>query len=638
MPVNKSLKLKLLFILTILTSLISSIMYHHYQIKNPSTLEITINDDSNKIDCIEVFFNNVYETSWRDCNGDSNKYYFHNIPNSIKNIRVDFGSKPNISFSIQEMIFISSGIEKTIDVKNLLLWNKDQLIIKDDKFITNGNDSKILGNIEFESSQQKYNLLIFIIPIIAFTSILFIQIIKNGITFKIAEEMLIILGFSFGFISAFPGHTNFDELYTLGEYFREKISDMHPPMQMLFTGMFIKAGNFIGIMPIISMAFILIIQLLIYWWSIKVITNLIDNSILKIIFLAILALSPIGLVYSGHIGKDSQMAIALLFSFTLIITGNNEKRLILILMAIFPIFYAYTIRANGPAAVLPILFYWTISIISHLNIKKYTIFKSFCTFIFTLLFINIINNVIVRTNVKIYCCGGVQLIMTPVYDLMGVSKTLQKNLVPEYLYIDKYDLTDINKNFDSTYINWDGLIQANYKHLIPVLKLWLAMAKEHPSELIEHRLNTLKYFFGLQMSPPAFPYMSGFYSEINKTGKSNVTYRLVEEYKSIEPYLLLKHSFELYFSKTASFPFYRYWIYLFCNLILFVYIVKNKIKVSSSVYILTFSSILYTLPYLVIANSAQFRYVYWSVLSFYIIFFINIDKIMLHKKTKEFKG
>ena len=631
---NTKLRLKIIFILMILATLISSIYYQDQKIKKSSSLVITLGQDHAKIDCMEVYFNNIYNKSWTDCKGENNKYYFKNIPDDVKNIRIDFGGSPNISFKVKEITFLSFKSKKSIDISSLAAWNKDQLTLNGDEYITDGNDSKILGDFRFESGNDKKDLAIFLLPILLLIAVFIYQSYQYGITYKLSEELLIILGFFLGIISSFPGHTNFDELYTLGEYFRGEVSDMHPPMQMLLSAHTIEIGLKFGLIPIISVAIILFIQLLIYWWSIKTLSTFIQNQFLRIVFLAILALSPIGLVYSAHIGKDSQMAIALLFSFTLILLANSKNKIKLLFIAIVPIFYAYTIRANGPAAVIPILFFWSISIVKILNFKKNIILKATGGFFLILLLINILNYSILRTNVKIHCCGGIQLIMTPVYDLMGVSKIIQKNLIPNYLYIDKYDLSDINKNFDSTCINWDGLKQADYSKLIPILQLWLDMIKDYPTEFIVHRFNTLKYFFGMQFSPPAFPYMSGFYNNIEKTGKSKVTNELVAEYNLIAPYLILKDILESYFGATAKFPFYRYWVYLLLNLVVFLYISKIKLKVHFPINILTFSALLYTLPYLILANSAQFRYIYWPVIAFYIVFFINLDQILLCKKCK----
>jgi hypothetical protein len=622
------MKIKLIFIFLIISGILTSIYYKNNTINNSTKLYIDIIQENKRLDCIEIYINNNNHKTWKDCKGINNKYKFHNLPQSIQNIRIDFEGANNLTFKIKEIEFISSKSKKNLNLNELDYWTKEQLIIDHNGYSINGNDAKIMGSIAIGDKNNDPSMLIYSVPSLILLIIFLQQLYKSKNDYKILEEITLILGFTVAYISAFPGHTNFDELMTLGEYFRGEVSDMHPPMHMLFNAQFIKYGLVAGIMPIISVGIILLIQLMVYWWSIKTIAKIIENHKIRLVFLIILALSPIGMIYSSHIGKDSQMAISLLFSFALIYFGNKECKLSVMIIALAPIFYAYTIRANAPAAVLPILFYWAVSVLNVLKINKKIKTKTIGLVLGVLVIIHILNYNIVNNTVKIKCCGGVQLIMTPVYDLMGISKEIQENLVPEFLYLEKYDLSDINRNFNSTYINWDGLKQANFSQLIPVMNLWLKAILDYPYEFIAHRMNTLKYFFGLQFGAPAFPYMSGFFNNIGATGSSNTTLELIGEYNKISPYLIYKEISEVYYSKTSTFIFYRFWVYILITIAMFICMGYLKLKYDFYLKILIASSVFYTLPYLVLANSAQFRYVYWPALALYIIFFINLDKII----------
>ena len=622
------MKIKLILISLVFSAILSSIYYQNIIIKNATKLNIEVIQESERLDCIEIFINNNFNKTWKDCKGVNNKYKFDNLPQNIQNIRIDFEGPNNLTFKIKEIEFIFLNNIKKVNLTDLNYWTKEQLIINQDEYRINGNDSKIIGKIDFNIENSDPSFFVFSIPSLIILIIFLYQLYKYKNNYKLLEDIVIMLGFSVAFISAFPGHTNFDELMTLGEYFRGEVSDMHPPMQMLFSVQFIKFGLEVGLMPVITVGIILLVQLMAYWWSIKTIAKFIENHVIRIVFLIILALSPIGMIYSSHIGKDSQMAISLLFSFALIYLGIKQCRLSIVSIALAPIFYAYTIRANAPAAVLPIIFYWAISVLSILKINNKIKIKTIVLVLSVLIIINILNYSIVNNTVKIKCCSGVQLIMTPVYDLMGISRKIQYNLVPDFLYSGKYDLSDINRNFNSTYINWDGLKQANFSQLMPVMKLWFKAILDYPNEFIEHRMNTLKYFFGLQFGPPAFPYMSGFFNNISVTGSSNITLELISEYNKIAPYLIFKDASELYFSKTSSFIFYRFWVYIAFSIAIFILMKCLRLKYDLAPKILLSSSVLYILPYIILANSAQFRYVYWPALALYIIFFINLDKII----------
>ena len=621
---------RILFALTLLLALLSVNTYKYLQEEKNTQLNLSISQEKNDILCIELYINNNYNKPILNCNGINGDYTFKNLPKLIKNLRIDFGDKPNATFVVKNLTIGTK--EKAREITNLKDWGSDQITMTNGKYITTGNDSKIFGAINYGAESTIWNEeYILYIPISLIIIVCLYIIYKSEKKYEISLEFIVITGYILGLVSAFPGHTNFDELYTLGEYYRGEVSDMHPPMQMLMSAKIIEFGKLLGFTPLYSISIILIIQLGIYWWSLKEIAIFIKNKYLRFIFLSILCISPISIVYASHIGKDSQMAIALLFSIVLIIKSSSENRFLYLILAIFPIFYAYTIRANAPAAVIPVIVYWSAVLIkSKLNFKKYIPNAAIPTIIFLLL-INIFGYLINREVIKIKCCSGIQLIMTPVYDLMGVSKAVKINLVPSFLYISNYDLADINANFDSTYINWNGLKQANYDQIIPVLEQWYEMVKKYPNEFVDHRINTLKYFFGLQGGRPAFPYMSGFYDNIEKTGKSNITFELVNGYENIKSYLYLKEVFSDYFASSADSIFYRYWIYILLNIIIYILMISKGIRLSILAKILAFSSILYVLPYFFLANSAQFRYVYWPALACYILIFINLDKLIIKK-------
>jgi hypothetical protein len=638
MRICKSMKEKIsrriIFILTVILALMLITTYKYIEENNLPQIIINITNEKNEVDCVELYVNNDYSKSFISCMPKNGKFYFKNLPTKITNLRIDFGSQANVVFRIDSILIETK--KKSEEVLNIKDWGLDQIIIKNDVYSTTGNDPKIFGAVNYGSEENIIkNKKVIYIPIILILILLIYLIIISNEKYQLTQDFIIILGYAFGVISAFPGHTNFDELYTLGEYFRGEVSDMHPPIQMLLSANIIEFGKILGITPLYSISTILILQLAIYWWALQEIAKFIKNDTLRLVFLAVLCISPITLVYASHIGKDSQMAIGLLVSTALIMKSSKENRPYFLILAIFPLFYSYTIRANAPAAVLPLIIYWASvlfkSKINYKNFLKNILIPAFLLIIF----INIVSHEINRHTIKIKCCSGIQLIMTPVYDLMGVSKEIRVNLVPSFLYINSYDLSDIDKNFDSTYINWNGLQQANYDQIIPVLKQWYLMVQEHPFEFVRHRISTLKYFFGLQQGNPAFPYMSGFYDNIEKTGKSSTTIELINGYKDIKPYLYIGEYFNKYFSITSNNIFYRFWIYILLNLLVYIYMVRKEFGMQPYTKALVYSSILYTLPYIILANSAQFRYVYWPALACYVMLFINLDNIISTRKEKQ---
>src|SRR5262249_29210803 len=147
-----------------------------------------------------------------------------------------------------------------------------------------------------------------------------------------------------------PGHTNFDEFYSLTELWSGKISDLHPPLQVEVWGALMDIGRTFGLGPVGQASVLLIVQAAVFWASAAIIASWLTSKWLARILLLVIAVSPVSLVYLGHLGKDSQLAIALLAAVTCMALAVKRRSVAMLALSLPLLFYGFTVRSNGPTA------------------------------------------------------------------------------------------------------------------------------------------------------------------------------------------------------------------------------------------------------------------------------------------------
>ncbi len=165
-------------ILLILTIALFSLFYSWSEKSDTTKIVAVLDSRFEEIRCIEIYINNDWHKTWLDCNPKNGIYTFNNLPEIIKDIRIDFGDKSEITFYIKEISLINKNNNKTITNEELRVWNKDQIIFKSDgTSVTKGNDAKILGKIIYNSNTNfpKYIALVILILIL----FLYLKILKN---------------------------------------------------------------------------------------------------------------------------------------------------------------------------------------------------------------------------------------------------------------------------------------------------------------------------------------------------------------------------------------------------------------------------------------------------------------------------
>jgi hypothetical protein len=169
-----------------------------------------------------------------------------------------------------------------------------------------------------------------------------------------ASTALAIAGFALTLVAYHPGELTFDSIWQYGQVVAHVYGDHHPPlMAWLWSILDRWIHGPLGM---------LLLQAALMWSALLLVADGARRRGIRHAWLVVAVgfLPPI-LGIEGEIWKDVQMAAALLFAFALVYRGEaseGRRRVAWMGAALVPLFYAMAVRANAPAAVLPIAVYW----------------------------------------------------------------------------------------------------------------------------------------------------------------------------------------------------------------------------------------------------------------------------------------
>jgi hypothetical protein len=625
----------------LLITLISVLLVYksHYSTIN-NEIDIKVKGQPN-IGCLELFINNNYDKSYTKC--DYKEYKINNLPDTISSIRLDLGDKKGSIFTIEKIIFKNKDkIYKEIKGTELTSWTSDQVIInKEGVAQITDTDPKIYGKVDvkFENKKSIPSFINFSYMIIVFF-IIFLNI-KNFKNLKLKKEekdnlkinLVLITMFFLILLSSFPGHTNFDEFYMLTQYYNFNMDGLQPPLHTILWANLINISESAGLHRLLSVGSIMVLQLLVYLFALKKILESINNNFLKYLLLITLTILPISLVSLGHTGKDTQMLIAFFAAFTVLKLYEKKPNVLILVISLVLIFYGSFVRSNGIAGGIVLIFYWThVALYNggeywNKNYKKIILTISISTILISC------NINFTQKIIKNHCCDSMQIIMTPIYDLMGMSVRLNENLVPRSMYTDEYSIEDLKKYYNIYDLDWTGLKMGSYKLLPEILNHWAIEIEKHPKEYLQHRFDVLINFFGFYYGKPKYPYFLGFYINTKIAGSNDEISKIIKSYEDNRNYLEYQHIFYKYYSIGSSFL-YRYIVYFLLAIFTYYIVLKKKIKIPISTNVIFASGFLYSAPYVILANSSHFRYILWSCFAFFIASILNIDLIYSNKNEK----
>jgi hypothetical protein len=409
---------------------------------------------------------------------------------------------------------------------------------------------------------------------------------------------LLSLNFLFIFTGFYPGFMSNDSLYQYQQSKTMEFTDHHPPIMAGFWSLL----NYVFSGP----QGLLFFHLLLFGSAVLI---LFKNFRYKkkayiIIFICYL---PWILNFIGVLWKDVGMAFSLLLFFCLSLNkpkGSLIKKSLKIGIMILVIFYSLSVRHNAFIAVIPILFYTINKWYPKLTIAKSIIY---CSGLIALLMI--FNHIF--TYNMLHASKQNSYRGTMVDDLAYLSISSGKSLIPDISF---EELEECSKIYIAeTQLHMKDFClkdKRTYKDNNPFLnnslnEIWIHEVLNHPYEILYFRLSIFSYFLRSPANSPFYIWQNGISNnqELNK-----------EKIKRKDTYTSLAiEKFVLSTAKWLPFLFKPYW-WLWLNSFLYlIYFTSYKKQIEFEA--LLASSTFYILGYLPLSPGADFRYIYWSVLS-----------------------
>lgn len=627
-------------------------------------------DSSRRMGCFGAVVNEDYSNIVTAClehNGES-EIVLTNIPATVSSLRLFLGEEPNLEFIIRNIRLSTSKnyaaapahVIREFSPAEIATWMQTDVKVdttgravassRGPQMIAtpkvdlaagtppNPNEPSLLGRMP---PLLLAGMLAGVAALLVMV-ILFVRQFRSASSFARHHAILAAIG-SVGFVmtvvTAFPGHTNFDDLYNLSEYWRGGFSDLHPALSTVVWVALIDIGKALGLSPVWQASLKLIVQSLFFWTSIVIILSWISHRWLAYLALLILALCPASIVHLGHISIDTELAIALIVAIAWMGAAAQRKSKLLLALALLPLFYGVAIRSNGAAAALPLCFFWVAIAFDILGIDLQTRRRKAIAVVSSVVIfagLAAATAMMSRAVVVIRCCTGQQAFLTPAHDLLGVSLRVNKNLVPPELYQQPdYDLAAIKKFFDPRALNMDGLKMILPEHYGIIMRAWFQAMRDYPRAFIAHRMEVLSYFFGVHYGPAPAPYMNRFFVGSRSIGLPERARDIVSSYENQSPQFFRIRSWsEWYFGLSRDWPVYKIWIYFVAMGALIPLPIAKRRALFDPVIWLSTSALLYTLPYLLLANTAQFRYVYWTALALFCAFVLRLDAVLLYWRAR----
>lgn len=390
-------------------------------------------------------------------------------------------------------------------------------------------------------------------------------------------------------VAFYPGFMSHDSIMQFGISKSLKFNDWHPPVMSFvwsILGFFFPGPS--GLLAL---------HLGIFWVSIFIwYQNYRVQYLSWLIF--IIPFFPWILNFEGTLWKDVGMAFSLFLLSSLSQCRPTARK---VFLALFCVIYAINLRYNAILATIPILFL--------------LIYRWFFLYSFT--------KTILTTISLVFFSVSVGSLLN--YNILNSEKLKPSNyiIIDDLVYLSVKNnqsfLPGLNINelkvCASEEINQTRLvgrifcsstaIQENQQNLLnaDLKKIWFSKVLEFPLEYFKFRMLAFGYLLRSPDSPPYYIWHPGI--DDNSFGIKQVPNVLTI---TVEKYVKNSADFFPFFFKP-------YWWLLFSVFLLLASFKLRTNKTKTTAQVLLVSSIFYILGYIPLTPMADFRYVYWSVLS-----------------------
>lgn len=401
-----------------------------------------------------------------------------------------------------------------------------------------------------------------------------------------------LVGFSFFAIACYPGFMSVDSLEQYKQAHTLEFADGHPPVMAWIWSKL----NLISDGPQ-SLLFLHLGTLWagLYIWR----KNAGESSAAK--WFILLGMAPWVANFEGVLWKDMGMAFSLMFALGLL-SGKDQTRT-RIFLAISLLLYAFMVRSNAPAALIPIVWYASGRIFPLLSNRIRSVITAL-SLVSLFAFLNLFNYYLLDAE-KNHMASYMM-----VDDLVHLSVVSDKSLLPQVDY-------KTVKECSQEVIGGTKLVgrlfclvtKPSYQNVEPIpyeeVKMaWIAGVTSNPLEYVAFRLNAYLY---LLRDPSERPYIYRF------SGISANEMGLVQQDNAASIVLTF------YIDSMAHltpFLFKPYWWLIVALLFLLATLSMQGDRDSLAlIRVLLVSALLYMLSYIPLTPMADFRYMYWSTLA-----------------------
>ena len=404
--------------------------------------------------------------------------------------------------------------------------------------------------------------------------------------------LLMIIGFTFFAIACYPGFMSPDSLEQYKQAHTLNFADGHPPVMAWLWSKLILILDGPQILLYLHLG---LLWLGLYIWRV----NAGESRSAK--WFLLLGFLPWVANFEGVLWKDMGMAFSLLLALGLLSKSRLTNLNIFVVVSL--LFYAFMVRSNAPAALIPIIWYVYERLAPRLS-SRLKVAATILSLLSMFTFLNFFNYSLLNSE-KSHIASFMMI-----DDLVHLSVVANKSFLPR---VDFNTVKECSQEMIGETMLVGRLFCLNtkpaYQHIAPlpyedVKKAWISAILSNPFECLKFRFYAYSYLLRSPSESPYIYWFSGISSnDMGLTQKNNVTTTALKEY--IHGMVLV-----------TPFLFKPYW-WLIINLLFLcaTLAMRGDEDSLSLIRVLLLSSLLYMLGYIPLAPMADFRYVYWSTLA-----------------------
>jgi hypothetical protein len=352
---------------------------------------------------------------------------------------------------------------------------------------------------------------------------------------------------------------------------------------------------------------LLLVQALAFWSGLTlIVASCRVGPIGSMALILVLGFFPAVFGLLGMLWADVMLAASLLLFVGLALYGEQRRSKALLAVSVIPLWCGLAMRVNAAPAVLPLvpwfLFLWgRVSGWPSPSWRQAT-WRAAALFAVLLALVHAFDRAVITRGSGSY---GRSLQFAMFHDLAGIATTTGDLRLPPHVYrnLPQVNLDVIRQAYDAADVNlliynraWasTAFLTADRGEFLELVHVWAGAVRDHPAAYVRRRLQAVAA--GFQVRGVHYPFHTGI--DPNDLG---LHFGGPPEYWRLVAWL-----------DATKGVFFRGWVFL-CAAVATIWIGARR-RCWSAVAVAA-SGVCYVIPYAVITTGADFRYVWWLVVS-----------------------